>query len=237
MRRLVQALAFALALLVAVAASAGPKVHRVARGNTLGKIAKRYHITVDALCHANDISKKARIKIGQKLLIPPKSDKDGSKTRKVLEKRRAEKKKAAKKPAKKAAAKGSRGKNRWHRVYKKQNLGSIARRYNTTVAAIVYANDIKKKERIHPGLKLIIPTKHDKDGKQARKIFDKREREPPAEGRGAQEEAIQQELGKVREEAEAKGLCENPWAHGPNVLRASGESPPSRRHQSEESHA
>lgn len=201
MRRLWAALIFVVLALVATPSAGAPKVHRVARGNTIGKIASRYAITIEALCYANDIDRRATIKIGQKLLIPPKDDEGGKKTRKVHDqqqeadkddkadkkrkkrdsgKKRAEPEKKRSKRAAKRSAKPS-GAPRWHRVYKRQNLGSIARRYNTTVAALVEANDIKKKERIHPGLMLIIPDKNDEDGSEARKIFDARDGEPPAE--------------------------------------------------------
>ena len=68
MRAFFAALIVALVAALAVPAHAGKKrmsvkTHRVARGNTLGKIAKRYQITVDALCHANDIPKNKPIKI------------------------------------------------------------------------------------------------------------------------------------------------------------------------------
>ncbi len=185
MRRLLAALILViLATLAGPIHAGGPRTHRVARGNTLGKIAKRYRITVDALCHANDISPQAKIKLGQKLLIPPRGDDGGKKTRKVLDKRRASskskasKKKAAAHKKKKAA---SAAEPRWHRVVRRQNLGSIARRYGTSVAALVRANDIKKKERIHPGLMLIVPDRKDKDGSRARKVFDARDGEPPVE--------------------------------------------------------
>jgi uncharacterized protein YcbK (DUF882 family)/LysM repeat protein len=189
MRRLLAALMIAFFALMAGPGATAPKVrtHRVARGNTIGKIAKRYRVTVDALCYANDITKRAKIKIGQKLLVPPRDDEGGKKTRKVHDERRADSKdkadkgKKGKRASKKKAASRASGAPKWHRVYKKQNLGSIARRYNTTVAAIVTANDIKKKERIHPGLMLIIPDRGDKDGTRARKIFDSRDGEPPAE--------------------------------------------------------
>lgn len=195
-RRLAAALMLVLLGLLASPAGGAPKVreHRVARGNTLGKLAKRYTITVEALCYANDIEKNARIKIGQKLLIPPKDDEGGKKTRKVLDKRRSDQgddegsKKKRSKPKrddkkkrsgkKKVAAPGEPS---WHRVYRRQNLGSIARRYHTTVAAIVHANDIQKKEPIHPGQMLIIPPKDDEDGSRTRRIYDARDGEPPVE--------------------------------------------------------
>lgn len=48
------------------------RVHVVGAGHTLGKIAQRYRITIDELCQANGISRRDRIKPGQKLVIPSK---------------------------------------------------------------------------------------------------------------------------------------------------------------------
>lgn len=57
-------------LLSAADASAEPRVHVVAEGQTLGRIAKRYNITIDALCKANGITRREKIRPGQKLVIP-----------------------------------------------------------------------------------------------------------------------------------------------------------------------
>ena len=63
------------------------QTHVVSSGHTLGKIAKRYHVTIAALCNANGIQRTDPIRPGQKLVIPDKSDKDGSKARHVREQR------------------------------------------------------------------------------------------------------------------------------------------------------
>lgn len=63
-------------LSVSAAAHAEQRTHVVAPGHTLGKIAKRYHVTVEALCEANGIERRARLKPGTKLVIP---DTDGEK--------------------------------------------------------------------------------------------------------------------------------------------------------------
>jgi len=66
--------------------SAKPKakarVHVVAKGHTLSAIAGRYAITVGALCHANDLARDATLSVGDRLVVPDKSDKDGSLARK-----------------------------------------------------------------------------------------------------------------------------------------------------------
>lgn len=62
-------------LVVAPAASAEQRTHVVAAGHTLGKIARRYNISIDDLCKANGITRRDPIKPGQKLLIPDKNGK------------------------------------------------------------------------------------------------------------------------------------------------------------------
>ena len=75
-RRILLSFCLALALLVQVhaasAAGASPKVHRVAKGQTLGKIAKRYHVSIADLCEANHIRRRDPIHPGQELVIPTK---------------------------------------------------------------------------------------------------------------------------------------------------------------------
>jgi LysM repeat protein len=64
------------------AAKAAPKkalqTHLVFQGQRLASIAKRYNVTVAALCNANDINERDTIRPGQRLTIPDRSDKDGS---------------------------------------------------------------------------------------------------------------------------------------------------------------
>src|SRR5260221_3235883 len=48
----------------------GRTTHTVYAGQTLGRIAKRYNVSVEALRHANGLRYGARIRPGQKLLIP-----------------------------------------------------------------------------------------------------------------------------------------------------------------------
>lgn len=55
-----------------------PKTHVVYAGQRLGSIAKRYNVTIDALCTANGIRERDPIKPGQRLVIPGPGDKDGS---------------------------------------------------------------------------------------------------------------------------------------------------------------
>ncbi len=47
-----------------------PETHVVRKGDTLGKIAKKYGTTVGELCRANRITAKTTLRIGQRIRIP-----------------------------------------------------------------------------------------------------------------------------------------------------------------------
>lgn len=72
----------ALCLAASVASADEGKTHVVQKGQTLGRIAKRYQVSIDALCKANGLKRRDPIKPGQKLVIPDADDKDGSETAK-----------------------------------------------------------------------------------------------------------------------------------------------------------
>lgn len=82
------------------------RTHVVYPGQTLGMIAKRYNVSIEAICNANGIRKKDPIRPKQKLVIPARDDEDGSRARQELEKKAetrndtAEKAKTASPPAK-----------------------------------------------------------------------------------------------------------------------------------------
>ncbi|HEX2880816.1 MAG TPA: LysM peptidoglycan-binding domain-containing protein, partial [Polyangiaceae bacterium] len=57
--------------------------HTVYAGQRLASIAKRYRVTLEALCFANDLSQYEPIKPGQKLVIPETDDVDGRMARRA----------------------------------------------------------------------------------------------------------------------------------------------------------
>lgn len=82
---------------VTAADRAAVRWHKVAKGQHLGSIARRYHVTVEAICAANGIRKRDPIHPGHELIIPARSDEDGAIAAAVLaEKSRATDGKAAK---------------------------------------------------------------------------------------------------------------------------------------------
>jgi predicted esterase len=73
-------IALCFSLLLATGAAAG-KEHVVADGQTWGKIAKRYQISIAALTKANGATRRDKLKVGQRLTIPsPTDDEDNAET-------------------------------------------------------------------------------------------------------------------------------------------------------------
>jgi LysM repeat protein len=103
-------------------------IHVVQRGDTLGRIAARYGTSVQALMSTNGLSNPNFIWVGQRLRIPGSSG--GS---------------------------SSTGSGSIHVVQRGEMLYSIARRYGTTVSALVQANGLRNANLIWVGQRLRIP--------------------------------------------------------------------------------
>lgn len=121
--------------------------HRVAKGQTLGAIARRYRTNIAAIQAANGLRSAHRLRVGQVLRIPV-----GAGT--------------LSKPAPVTVAKTTPGRPAIskkpdyvrHRVRRGQTVAAIARRYGTTVEAIVAVNELRSPHRIRPGQVLKIPS-------------------------------------------------------------------------------
>jgi predicted esterase len=73
------------ASLLLTAGSAVAKEHVVAEGQTWGKIAKRYQISIEALCKANNKTRRDKIKAGMRLTIPGADEDAGTSTASLKE--------------------------------------------------------------------------------------------------------------------------------------------------------
>jgi LysM repeat protein len=100
----------------------------VKRTDNLTSIARRYGTTVHAIARANRIVNPSRIYVGQRLWIP------------------------AAHPVSPPVH------TKYYVVQRTDNLSSIARRYNTTVRAIMLANGLTNPNYIFVGQRLHIPT-------------------------------------------------------------------------------
>ncbi len=142
--------------------NAEAKTHTVYKGQRLGSIAKRYKVSIDALCRANGIRRSDPIHPGQKLVIPEKGSESS-----------APKKREAKKPNADSDEKKLRkgwGKPTIHEIARGQTLGGIARRYGVSVSAICHASGISRQATLRVGQPLIVPAKTDPDGAFAARL-------------------------------------------------------------------
>lgn len=103
-------------------------IHVVGWGDTLFSIARRYGMSVDAICAANGINDPTRIYVGQRLTIP-----------------------TANAPTAPPTAGAT------HVVQIGENLFRIALRYGTTVAALAELNRIYNPGHVAAGQTLVIP--------------------------------------------------------------------------------
>lgn len=117
--------------------------YRVRPGDTLSRIAGRFGTSVGALQRANRLSNPHRIRVGQLLLIPPRG-RSGVPTSAA----HAAISTASTAPAAAPAA--------FHVVRPGETLWSIARRYGTTVSALMSGNQLARADRIYVGQKLVL---------------------------------------------------------------------------------
>jgi LysM repeat protein len=112
-----------------------PQHYRVHRGDTLGRIAKRFGTTVDTLVAMNNMDQAHFIKPGQVLLVP------GGQTAVSP---------AVHEPVQPQAP-------QHYRVHRGDTLGRIAKRFGTTVDALVAMNNMDQAHFIKPGQVLLVP--------------------------------------------------------------------------------
>lgn len=112
------------------AAPAPSAEHVVVKGDSLWSIAKKHGITTDELAAANQLSKAATLRLGQKLKVPAKA--------------------AAAAPSAATDAANT------YEVKSGDTLGSIARKQGTTVAALRTANNLSN-DNLRVGQKLVVP--------------------------------------------------------------------------------
>ncbi len=116
--------------------------HRVRRGETLGLIARRYHVSQRQIQSWNGMGKSTRIRSGQRLRV---STGDAAP--------RAARKSVRTTPTPSVAAADARS----HIVRRGDTLTGLARRYGVTVQALREANDLSVDDVLRRGRRLRIP--------------------------------------------------------------------------------
>ncbi|HEB90138.1 MAG TPA: LysM peptidoglycan-binding domain-containing protein, partial [Deltaproteobacteria bacterium] len=147
-----------------------PKEHRharqtrdtkytVRRGDTLSSIARRHHVRMSDLVALNGLRSRHRIRVGQKLRLPPDVT---PATRRASYRHEPSRKHTRKPVATKSRAPISPvdpPKSGFYEVRRGDNLTKIARRFGLSVSELVAMNDLRSRNRITPGQKLrIVPT-------------------------------------------------------------------------------
>ncbi len=122
--------------------------YTVARGDSLWSIAKRNNLTVTELARANNLSTGATLRPGQKLIVPGKAAAPQDLTTAAAPA-------SAPKSAEVRPARGAEAVT--HTVQAGESLGTIARKYQVTVAELAAANTITDPAKIRAGQQLVIP--------------------------------------------------------------------------------
>ena len=128
----------------ASSSGAGNIVHRVKKGETLGHIAMKYHVSVKNLMRWNGLTSKSVLRIGQKLNIyggsaPAASKGSGSGS------------------SKSSAATSKSGGYEWYTIKSGDTLLGIAYKFSgVTLNDILRLNGLSKNSKIYPGRKIKI---------------------------------------------------------------------------------
>lgn len=123
-----------------------PVRYRVRRGDTLGRIARRYHTSAAAIARASGISVSSTLSIGQRLTIP------ASRARSTVV---ASATKGSHRSGVRRTARGESG-SVVHTVRRGETLYSIAGRFGVSVRDICALNGISAKATLYPGTQLTI---------------------------------------------------------------------------------
>lgn len=138
-------------------AASSPRYHTVLGGQRLGSIAKRYGVSVEAMCTANAIERNQRLKVGEKLLVPSKDDKDGTMTRRQYGPPETKQARDGASAETLLASTREPARPSTHTVFAGQRLETIAKRYQVSVEALCEANRIHRHDKLKPGQVLVIP--------------------------------------------------------------------------------
>ncbi len=104
------------------------QIYLVREGDTLVRVAKQFGVSARAIRAANELSRRARIRPGQRLKIPVKRG-----------------------PRAALSCDG------WHRVGRGESIARIARACQVSARALRAANDLRPGQRLRPGQMLRIP--------------------------------------------------------------------------------
>ncbi|MBI2566658.1 MAG: LysM peptidoglycan-binding domain-containing protein [Candidatus Schekmanbacteria bacterium] len=122
--------------------------HSVRRGETLGAIAQRYGISIDAIMGSNAIRNPKRLRVGQELRIPPRA---GAHPVTVAAKSNVDERRSTARRATPAQPPRTKASSQVHKVRPGDTLYRIAQRYGVSLPELRRWNKLGPRSLIHPG--------------------------------------------------------------------------------------
>lgn len=155
-----------------------PRSHKVKRGETLSRIAKKYGVSESALRAANDLQRHSRVRNGMVLRIPALGDPRGSGSA-VARDNLASPTTELDQPDR---MRNTRGRNRVQiRVGEGMTLGGIAERHHVTIADLMTWNGLPSNAVIKTGMDLTIWVRPDRPMETTTKAVAATQASPPQE--------------------------------------------------------
>lgn len=131
--------------------------HRIRKGDTLGKLARHYGVSIASIKQANAGALGKHLRVGKILRVPPRGASPALLHVKAEDTVEVAAAKAPKKTVKASKKSKKKGGPTTHRVRSGQTLSHIARRYRVSVNALREANGMGESSFIKPGQRLKIP--------------------------------------------------------------------------------
>ena len=127
------------------------QLHKIARGDSIGKLSRIYGVSNRAILDANGLKDGKRLKVGSVIRIPPRTERRPGPITVAVGKTEPEQTKDQK------VAEAVESNFRLHKVQLGQTLGGIAKRYKVSIASLREANHLGNSSHIKPGQKLKVP--------------------------------------------------------------------------------
>lgn len=136
---------------------AGPVIHTVVAGDTLGNLANQYGVTIEDIAAANDLPDIHTLEVGQQLLIPIGGLQEEPVEEEPVEEEPAGEETAGEEPAGEETSGEEPAEERIHIVAPGDNLFRIGQQYGFTIEELATYNNLANPDRLEVGQQIRIP--------------------------------------------------------------------------------